>query len=672
MEKVVFSWLHLSDIHFQQDNDSFNDAQIRSTLPEYLASCGLQLNAIILSGDYRYAPKREHTSPDDVVAFLQRITEILKIDNNKVIMVPGNHDLSRSEARKNHINGTRKTYDPNDGTIDSTVLKSLTKDFTFFDSVQEHFNCSLKVDGPNPHAIINMDNCYLLLFNTALIAGQDDDEHHIIIGSKYINDLLDTLDLTTSKPIIAVGHHGFDFFDHAERKVVTQYLEKKGVHLYLCGHEHSNGTMTFYEEGKQVNVGCLKQGTHNVDAGFSVGSLYNNGDVDIEMHKWDRSAHSWVKDTPNTKSFPKLYPDLRVGEGPEKVENQVKKTMHPFSLIGYSLIGGLGSDGIKYFWEKNGSYCVESIAFNKRLKLTSETADLNTSAYNISTSIGCPLSGFGHECVFCQTGTNQYMPLTADDIALQCIFMAEYDSDCHSYPLVKDHAREFAFMGQGEAGCCYDSIKKAIRLNDYVMKQLGQRVSRYIISTCGITDFLTSFIQDCKNGIFENKVTLHFSLNTIDNRNLIMPINKLYDYQSFITECRKLYEVTGDKIGVGILLFGDYKTYKGQSITLDANKLNAVLDLLDSKIFKIDLCTVNKTDRGSQKEFSNEEAHRYLEIATSRGFESKIFASFGDSESAGCGMLCSSRSNINEPGNTTILHFNRAVELLLEAKQNVV
>lgn len=671
MENKVFRWLHLSDIHFQKDNDSFNDSQLRSTLPDYLASSVSDIDAIIISGDYRYAPKKEHTSAENVVEYLRSITEKLKVDDDHVIMVPGNHDLERSVARNNHIVGTRKEYDPELGFIDGSVLTSLLKDFTFYESVQEHFNNSLKVNGKQPHSIIDMGSCHLLLLNTAVIAGRDDDEYHIILGSKYLDNLLDVQDPKITKPVIAVGHHGFDFFDHREKKAVADYFEKKGVRLYLCGHEHANGIKAFGDNGKQVNVGCLKQGTEDVVAGFSVGTLFDNGDVHIDMHKWDRDAHSWVADTPNIRDYTGLYPGISSMKASGKTDDRVEKIDHHFSLIGHSLLGGLGSDGIMYVWEKKEGGRVESVAFNERLKLGPKESDKRISAYTVSTSIGCSLSTYNCQCVFCQTGANHYHRLTAEDIALQCIFMAEYDSNCPSYPVVRDHEREFAFMGQGEPGDCYDSVKRAILLNDYVMKKLDQKVSRYIISTCGMTDFMTSLIHDCRNGVFSNKVTLHFSLNTVQERERLMPINKIYNYQGFIVKCRELYDVTHEKIGVGVLLFVDYKTTNGQYFSLDANKLKAILDTLDPEVFKIDLCTVNKTTLGSQRQLSNEDAHRYLTIAQGMGFESKIFASFGDSDSAGCGMLDSTHPNLNSPGNTSIRHFNRAVSLLKEALENV-
>jgi hypothetical protein len=100
--------------------------------------------------------------------------------------------------------------------------------------------------------------------------------------------------------------------------------------------------------------------------------------------------------------------------------------------------------------------------------------------------------------------------------------------------------------------------------------------------------------------------------------------------------------------------------------------LQSILALLDPTIFKLDFCTVNKTPLGSQRQLSNEDSNRYLKIAEDMGFECKLFSSIGDSSLVGCGVLSSSVDDLNEPGNTTIQHYNRAVELLKEAKESIL
>ena len=69
---------------------------------------------------------------------------------------------------------------------------------------------------------------------------------------------------------------------------------------------------------------------------------------------------------------------------------------------------------------------------------------------------------------------------------------------------------EFAYMGQGEPGFNYPAVRQSILLTDCAMSKIDQNVSRHIISTCGIYDFIPSLISDISCGCFKNKVTLHF------------------------------------------------------------------------------------------------------------------------------------------------------------------
>ena len=160
------------------------------------------------------------------------------------------------------------------------------------------------------------------------------------------------------------------------------------------------------------------------------------------------------------------------------------------------MLGGRGIDGIKYIWERNGRH-VESLAFNRRLKDSQDLSVHHISAYTCSVSYGCRLSCNHQQCRFCETGTIPYSgDICAEDIALQNIFMAGYDSDCPSFPLVRGNEREFAFMGQGEPGLCYPAVRRAIQLTDLAMERIRQKVHRYIISTCGICDFIPILIND--------------------------------------------------------------------------------------------------------------------------------------------------------------------------------
>lgn len=667
--KTIMRWVQLSDIHFQTKVSTYNTKQLRDKLPTYLKKLSGKFNALFITGDYRYAPDGEE-NPAKVVTYIKQLADSLNIKNEDIVTVPGNHDLKRNGVRKAVISEIRTSYRPDRGVIETSLLEELQKGFEFYKCLHEQLEDASEWKNENPHSVLEMRTCNLLLLNTALTAGGDDDEYNLVLGISYLDAVVSSI--KNNKPIIAIGHHGFEFLKYEEKKACEHYLDQHNIRLYLCGHTHDAWFSSLGDNGKQANSGCMKQDDNSVYAGFSVGELQDDGTVKIEFHKWDISNNDWFPDMANCKEYNGLYGniDTLLDESydevikPEKVEN-------PLSIYGYKLIGGLGVDGIKYIWKKQDNY-IESLAFNRRLKMESSVSDdALTSAYTISTSIGCELSLSEKQCRFCETGANKFAGhLKAEDIALQCIFMAKYDNNCPSYPQVRNNMREFAFMGQGEPGYNYLAIRQAIMLTDYIMDRIDQKVSRYIISSCGITDFMPVLIEDIKNNVFKNKVTVHFSLHTInEERNTLMPINIDNSYLEFIKYCEMLFQVSGEKIGVGILMFNKYQTSDGKKYSLTKKKLEQILDILDKDVFRIDLCAVNKTSVGNQHQLSNENARELLEVVQSRGYEGKLFTSFGDGEKSGCGMLASVIDDIEEAGTGTIEQFNQSVELLKEAKE---
>lgn len=687
---TIFKWVHLSDMHFRiSDKGGFNDTELKKKLPEYLQSYVHSADALIITGDFRYAPEKTD-NPQSVCDYIRQLYSALGLDSKHVFLVPGNHDLNRRVIRNDVIRGLREEYSSGQGTFDAERLVSLDADFKFFYDLQrilygEDIAARFGEAG-NPHHTVSLEKCNLLLLNTALTAGYVEDghsadEHKLLLGSKHLSAAV--YDIENGKPTIAVGHHGLRYLGDEEYRTCTQFLDEKGIRLYLCGHDHELWDGSFGNQGKEVTVGCLLQADHSVEAGFSVGELMSDGSVDLQAHKWDMSKQNWYLHPPGTQKYERLYQSVMVGDGRKQSElageaekgavplEEAQKE-HPFSLIGYVLLGGRGIDGIKYIWEREGKK-VESLAFNRRLKDSQDLGVHRISAYTISVSHGCRLSADNRQCKFCQTGTVPYRgDITAEDIALQNIFMAEYDSDCPSFPQVRGNEREFAFMGQGEPGFCYPAVQRAIQLTDHAMDRIRQIVHRYIISTCGIPDFVPTLADDIRKGMYKNKVTLHFSLHAVgDERSLLMPINAVYNYKQFISECEKLYDVTHEKIGVGILMFDSYR-FLGEgggskSYTLTETRLDKILRELNRDVFRIDLCDVNRTSCGNQNSLSNERATKLLELVKGKGFEAKLFSSFGDSEHSGCGMLDSLAEDLTPPGNKTNIQFNKAVDLLNEA-----
>lgn len=308
-------------------------------------------------------------------------------------------------------------------------------------------------------------------------------------------------------------------------------------------------------------------------------------------------------------------------------------------IWGYDLLGPDKKEGIRYAWQDDRfrNY-VESAAFVNRTKLGGE----EVCAYTTSVSSGCLLKAMGCPCRFCRTG--KVLPfgglLTYQEIAKQNIFMVLSDMNCTDMPSLADRPREFAYMGQGEPGLSYSQVRLAIELTNKVMKELGQNVFRHIFATSGIPEAIAAYKDDVKH-FFTERVTLHYSLHATGKRVILMPINKLYPYREVIHQMNEVFDITHEKVCISIMLFWNFKA-KGSDIDYSTTIENImpIMNLLDPEKYRLSFCEYNPSeDVGTSDVYPQDEAERLLSEVKTRGFEAKLFSSFGQKELTACGLL---------------------------------
>lgn len=342
---------------------------------------------------------------------------------------------------------------------------------------------------------------------------------------------------------------------------------------------------------------------------------------------------------------------------------------------GYRLLGSTGIDGIRVLWTVNGdsNAFVESLAFNKRVRLNPNEEDNKISSYTTSVSAGCALTPMGVACKFCKTGLLPFKgSLSAYEIALQNILMVVSDLNCPnnngiSFEHLDSNKREFAYMGQGEPGFAYPQIRQAILLTDIAMEKLGQKVHRHLISTAGVPEMIELAIHDINNKTFSSSITLHFSLHVADGREKLMPIDKIYPFNAVINKLSKLYDATGVKPCVSILKFNDFKiknhdksVYK---FNTDTNSIDSILRCLDNTKHRISICEHNSPNNKTK---ALHVYNKLVDYVISKGFEVKLFGSFGSEEHAACGLLSANKSKVNRVNEGFASHYKKSTDLLKE------
>lgn len=242
-----FTWLHLSDLHFQQW-ENVDGISIYNKLIAKISSLK-RVDYLFLTGDL--AHKGNYTG---VKNKLQELILATKVEADHIFWTPGNHDLVRGNPAREHvINSFRDNsygssrFEP---FIDSkeghALLYSAHKRYK-----KAYCNCIGQRPGL-PYECYEKEDVNIIFLDTCITSCDDKDPHHLLLCSPQLIKTLEQIK-DSNKPTIALGHHSVQFLSDIERVRILDLFQQYGVHLYLCGHAHrpeyfNGGKNTLFHE----------------------------------------------------------------------------------------------------------------------------------------------------------------------------------------------------------------------------------------------------------------------------------------------------------------------------------------------------------------------------------------------------------------------------------------
>ena len=212
-------WLHLSDIHMGSELIPGADTQrLREQLLTYLAEEVGPVDWLFLTGDYRYCG--QPNTPEQAWDWIRRIANAVKLSDisEQVCMVPGNHDIARSNVRKYLTDGIRQNYNPMAGVFEQEELAALLQGFSYYNGLYQkvygidYIEHSLQ--NHNPHICKDCGEFCMYMLNTALLSNKDEERGSLLVGTGHVS----YLESANGKPVIALGHHGLELLAPEERR----------------------------------------------------------------------------------------------------------------------------------------------------------------------------------------------------------------------------------------------------------------------------------------------------------------------------------------------------------------------------------------------------------------------------------------------------------------------
>lgn len=301
--------VHISDLHLHAADETgrYNQDLIIDALSADLS--GLrdspsQPDYIVFSGDLVQAA--DARTYKDAVAILSYLAEVSGLDDNKVFIIPGNHDASR-EAIGPRIPDLLK-HRAQCENIDN--LNSLARSPSFanyasevFKSFERHtkaFGKSLEVNKGifTRHYYLPDANIDLICLNTAILSGAGltsdvADEGKIGFPERALVEALQRRK-KGSKTII-VGHHPISHFHSETRDYLSSLINKEAL-LYLSGHLHKADPaylVTPIGATTTVQSGALYASRDWWDGYAIIGIGVQTDAVKIEYRKWQEQRREF-------------------------------------------------------------------------------------------------------------------------------------------------------------------------------------------------------------------------------------------------------------------------------------------------------------------------------------------------------------------------------------------
>jgi len=297
----LFSWLHLSDLHFGHGDKTYGWDQktvlslllqdVRKALTDWPELPRPQ--AILLTGDIAFSGGTISGSEyHDAQKFLADLVEILKIDRDKVFLVPGNHDVQRDVAK---ILVERVRTDP--GELDS-ILDSRKQRAQLFNR-QGNFKrfadafARRDLDGwIHSIAVPDFGDITLVGLNTALVSNDDLDQGKLILAGKQRN-LLST---AKGRVRLLLTHHPFEGGWLNDESSLRSTAEGR-IAMHLCGHMHDPRVDLVSRAGGDHHIRVVAAAAHRDPKeskagkdshGYNFASLMLDAKGTLQLRTWPR------------------------------------------------------------------------------------------------------------------------------------------------------------------------------------------------------------------------------------------------------------------------------------------------------------------------------------------------------------------------------------------------
>lgn len=326
---TVFSWIHLSDLHFGAGNISHRfdqKAVARSILRDIETNAPKHPNYVFITGDIAFSAKPSQYK--DAAIWFDELAKTLGIDRERIRLVPGNHDIDRSKAAKLLVSDVHARVRSNPEDLDERLhdddaRKALTQKLEAYAAFAKKYGVSSRRRGPveidwsdaqridpygYPIRLVGLSTVWVSDASDGREAPHATDPFvpNMVLGPAQIRSKVDGT--PDDELLFLLTHHPPEWYHRISVDTLSSALSRK-THIHLCGHVHDASARAVKRFGASLRaVRCVAGAAHGSpsegDHGYAWGALRWNA----QRARWEVGWAPRVYRPDPEGMYPMAYP----------------------------------------------------------------------------------------------------------------------------------------------------------------------------------------------------------------------------------------------------------------------------------------------------------------------------------------------------------------------------
>jgi HEAT repeat protein/predicted phosphodiesterase len=309
------TWLHLSDWH--QKGSDFGRTVVRDALirdirkRQQIAPELTNIDFVVFSGDLAFSgAATEYEAAQKQL--LDPVLDAAGVGRDRLIIVPGNHDLDRDYI-PDMAPELQRPIDSEDLIEKWLADRRLPKTLEPFEAYRSFIAAYTGRTAPDYASVLRFDvrgtTVGILGLNSAWMTGRNKDDKgevndygFTLIGEQQIHNSLQQI--ADDELRIAVMHHPFDWLNIVDRNRTESRLYR-ACHFILCGHVHDTQVQVVQgTAGEAIFIPAGASYERRTANNPRYTNAYNWVSLDLEaghgtvyLRRWSDKQNEWIEDT---------------------------------------------------------------------------------------------------------------------------------------------------------------------------------------------------------------------------------------------------------------------------------------------------------------------------------------------------------------------------------------